>query len=67
MNIFRNKMNKDETVKMNISLAFDFFREIIKNPALGEQIPNGATVVFLDKDQVITQKQTAEKTNNTIT
>jgi hypothetical protein len=56
-------MSKDETVKKNISLAFDLFREIINNPALGEQIPNGATVVFVDKDQPLTKKETTRKNN----
>ena len=56
-------MSKDETVKKNISLAFDLLREIIRNPALGEEIPNGATVVFVDKDQTLTKKETSGKNN----
>jgi hypothetical protein len=59
-------MNKDETVKKNISLAFDLLREIIKTPALGEKIPNGATVVFVEKDQTLTKKETARKNNKFI-
>jgi hypothetical protein len=56
-------MSKDETVKKNISLAVDLLREIINNPALGEQIPNGATVVFVEKDQTLTKKETTGKNN----
>jgi len=56
-------MTKDEKAKRNIGLAFDLFREIIKNPALGDKIPNGSTVVFLDKDQSISQKAFSGKTN----
>jgi len=50
-------MTKEEKIKSNIGLAFDLLREIMKNPSLGEKIPNGATVVFLDKDNVLTEKK----------
>ena len=50
-------MTKEEKIKSNIGLAFDLLRKIMKNPSLGEKIPNGATVVFLDKDNVLTEKK----------
>ena len=56
-------MTKNEKARKNIGLAFDLLREIIKNPALGDKIPNGSKVVFLDKDQSISKKVISGKTN----
>jgi hypothetical protein len=57
----RNEQGRNS--KKNISLAVDLLREIINNPALGEQIPNGATVVFVEKDQTLTKNETTGKNN----
>ena len=50
-------MTKDEKIKRNISLGIDLLREIIKNPSLGEKIPDGSTVIFMDKDHVLSEKE----------
>ena len=43
-------MTKKETINRNIGLSFDLLREILKNPALLDKIPNGAVVEFVEKD-----------------
>lgn len=50
-------MTKKETINRNIGLSFDFLKEILKNPALLNKIPNGATVEFVEKD--FPKKETA--------
>jgi len=43
-------MRKDEIVKKNISLVFDFLRYVTKHPELIEKLPDGSELEFLDKD-----------------
>ena len=43
-------MTKRETVNRNIGLTFDFVREIIKDPSIMDNIPDGAVLEFVDKD-----------------
>ena len=43
-------MRKDEIVKKNISLVFDFLRYLTENPELAEKLPDGCELEFLDKD-----------------
>jgi len=43
-------MRKDEIVKKNISLVFDFLRYVTKHPELIEKLPDGCELEFLDKD-----------------
>jgi hypothetical protein len=47
-------MAKQEEVRHNIGLTFDFIRACINNPALLEQVEqfaNGTELVFIEKDQ----------------
>lgn len=43
-------MRKDEIVKRNISLVFDFLRHLTKHPEMIDRIPDGCELEFLDKD-----------------
>jgi hypothetical protein len=47
-------MTKQEEVRHNIGLTFDFIRACINNPALLEQVEqfaDGTELVFVEKDQ----------------
>jgi hypothetical protein len=43
-------MRKDEIVKKNIGLTFDFIRAAIADPRLLDKIPDGAEIEFLETD-----------------
>jgi hypothetical protein len=43
-------MRKDEIVKKNIGLTFDFIRAAVADPDLLDKIPDGAEIEFLDTD-----------------
>jgi len=43
-------MRKDEVVKKNIGLAFDFIRAAVADPHLLDKIPDGAEIEFLETD-----------------
>jgi hypothetical protein len=43
-------MRKDEVVKKNIGLTFDFIRAAVADPNLLDKIPNGAEIEFLETD-----------------
>ena len=43
-------MRKDEIVKKNISLVFDFLRYLTDHPELIEKLPDGCELEFLDRD-----------------
>ena len=43
-------MRKDEVVKKNISLVFDFLRYLTDHPELVEKLPEGCELEFLDRD-----------------
>ncbi|MFQ5615964.1 MAG: DUF5647 family protein [Anaerolineales bacterium] len=46
------KYSKETIVEKNITLSFEFERFILENPAVLEQIPDGAEVVLLPKDDL---------------
>ena len=50
-------MRKDEVVKKNISLVFDFLRYLTEYPELIEKIPDGCELEFLDKDFPLTETE----------
>jgi hypothetical protein len=47
--------NKDQ-IKKDIVVAFDFAEQIIDNPAILDKIPEGASVTFLDDENIKTEK-----------
>ena len=50
-------MKKDEIVKKNISLVFDFLRYLTDHPELIEKVPDNCELEFLDKDFPITETE----------
>lgn len=43
-------MTKKEIINRNIGLTFDFVREIIKDPSVGETLPETCELEFIEKD-----------------
>ena len=56
-------MRKEETVNRNITLTFDFLRQIIKNPEILNDIPDGSTIDFIQKDIPIVERKKDQKQN----
>lgn len=44
------KYNRETIVEKNITLSFEFERYVAEHPEMLNQIPDGAAVVFLPKD-----------------
>jgi hypothetical protein len=43
-------MTKKERVSRDISLTFDFLRQVVRDPSILDQIPNGSQIEFIEKD-----------------
>ena len=54
-------MRKDEVVKKNIGLTFDFIRAAVADPRLLDKIPDGAEIEFLETD--LPRIETEERTD----
>ena len=54
-------MRKDEVVKKNIGLTFDFIRAAVADPHLLDKIPDGAELEFLETD--LPRIETEERAN----
>ena len=54
-------MRKDEVVKKNIGLTFDFIRAAVADPHLLDKIPDGAEIEFLETD--LPRIKTEERAN----
>jgi len=59
-------MTKKEIVNRNIGLTFDFLRQVVNDPAILSNIPDGSTLEFVDKDFALVEKKgkAKRKTNN---
>lgn len=57
-------MTKKEIINRNIGLTFDFLRQVAKDPALLNKIPNGSTLEFVEKDFVKKESSKKKKTGN---
>ena len=55
-------MTKNEIVNRNIGLSFDFLREIIKNPKLIDNLPDGTNIEFVEKDFLKKENKKTRKT-----
>ena len=53
-------MRKDEVVKKNISLVFDFLRYVTDHTELIEKLPDGCELEFLDKDFPLIEPEISE-------
>lgn len=40
-----------EIINRNITLSFDFLREIVKSPSKLDEIPDNSTIEFVEKDR----------------
>ncbi|MBM4167407.1 MAG: hypothetical protein FJ218_10890 [Ignavibacteria bacterium] len=54
-------MTKNETIERNITLTFDFLRQVIKEPSIIDDIPNGSTIEFVQKDLPIHETRTPRR------
>ena len=43
-------MTRKEKINRNIGLIFDFLRQVADDPTIINDIPDGATLEFIDKD-----------------
>ena len=52
-------MRKEEIVKKNITLAFDFLRYLIDHPELIRKLPDDCELEFLDGDFPLIETETS--------
>jgi len=52
-------MRKDEVVKKNISLVFDFLRYLTDHSELLKKLPDGCELEFLDRDFPLIETETS--------
>jgi hypothetical protein len=50
-------LTNKEQIKRDIAIAFDFVEQIIENPELLDKIPDGASITFLDDENVKKEKR----------
>jgi hypothetical protein len=50
-------MRKEEIVKKNVSLVFDFLRYLTEKPEIIENIKDGSELEFLDKDSPLAETE----------
>lgn len=48
-------MKKKEYIDHNVTLIFDFLREAVKDPSVLDNIKNGSTIEFIEKDRPVPQ------------
>lgn len=53
-------MKNKEQIQRDIAVAFDFIEQIIENPDLTEQIPEGCAVSFIDDENKKVEKKTSQ-------
>jgi hypothetical protein len=53
-------MKNKEQIQIDIAVAFDFIEQIIENPDLTEQIPEGSAISFIDDENKKVEKQTPQ-------
>lgn len=49
-------MTRDETIERNLTLTFDFIKEVIKRPTLLDEVDNDSLIEFVEKDKPLTEK-----------
>jgi len=57
-------MTAKETMNRNIGLTFDFLRQVLKSPDLLNEIPDGSTLEFVEKDFSHVEKSPNSKTDS---
>jgi len=54
-------MTKEETVNHNITLTFDFLRQVVKNPSIIDDIDDDALIEFIEKDRPMIETKRSKK------
>jgi hypothetical protein len=57
-------MTNKEQIKRDIVIAMDFAEQIIDNPSLLDKIPEGASITFLDDENIKPEKTTDISSSN---
>ncbi len=52
-------MTNNEQIQRDIAVAFDFIEQIIDNPDLTENIPEGSAISFIDDENRKVEKKTS--------
>ena len=55
------KMTKDETIERNITLTFDFLKQIVKNPSIIDGIEDNSLIEFVEKDRPLIETKRTKK------
>jgi len=50
-------MKNEEVIHHNISLTFDFLKEVIKKPSLLDHLTGSETIEFVEKDRSIIENR----------
>lgn len=56
-------MGNNKKIKRDLAVGLDFVENIIQNPELLDNIPDGATITFLDKAAPKTETKEEQKMN----
>jgi hypothetical protein len=56
-------MTNKEQIQRDIAIAFDFVEQIIDTPDILDKIPEGASVTFLDSENVKPEKHIGRSTS----
>ena len=55
-------MTNREQIQRDIAITFDFVEEILVNPDMLDQIPDGTSITFLDDENVKIEKHNVRDT-----
>ncbi|MFA7490418.1 MAG: hypothetical protein WCY58_06625 [Mariniphaga sp.] len=53
-------MRNKEQIQRDIAVAFDFIEQIIENPDLTDQIPEGSAISFIDDENKKVEKKSSK-------
>ena len=54
-------MTKDENIDHNITLTFDFLRQVVKDPSIIDDLQDGSLIEFVEKDRPIKETKKTKK------
>lgn len=56
-------MKNNEKIERDLAIGLDFIEDIIQNPGILDEIPNGTTINFLDSARRKTETKKDQKLN----
>jgi len=59
-------MTKDEIVKKNISLSFDFIRYLVKNPEILDKVSDNTEIEFFEPDLPLSMRIAEKRLSDSI-